>query len=130
MCALPTRPRTLAYKQELRGPPIPSSQPGESAHGATPTRAFLRGGFHSLGLQGCLGHDRVDEKREGQPAPENHLFARGKELEKRGERNMEFQNRPQVRLELVPLTVVTELPPEPRGSLPLCRTVVIRKFLC
>ncbi|VCW90791.1 unnamed protein product [Gulo gulo] len=45
--------------------------------------AFLQDGLHSLGLQGCLGHKRVDKKREGQPVPENRLFARGKVSEKR-----------------------------------------------
>lgn len=45
--------------------------------------ALLQGGLHSLGLQECLGHERVDEKREGQSVPENRLFARGKVSEKR-----------------------------------------------
>lgn len=68
-------------------------------------------------------------ERDSQPLRTTYLQEE-KSWRSEGERNMEFQSRPQVSLELVPLTVVTELPPEPRGSLPLCRTVVIRKFLC
>lgn len=57
----------------------------------------------------------MDEKRGGQPAPENYLFARQKSWRSEGERNMEFQSCPQVSLEPVALTVVTE----PRGGLPV-----------
>lgn len=47
-----------------------------------------------------------------------------------GERNMAFQSHPQVSLEPMSLTVVTELPPELRGGSALCQAVVMRKFLC
>lgn len=62
----------------------------------------------------------MDEKRGGDSQPLRTTYLQDeKSWRSEGERNMEFQSCPQVSLEPVPLTVVTELPPEPRGGSPV-----------